>query len=85
MNGERVGNIRFAYRLATDSKHIESAPAEQVVLQAIRALRQSGQTIRGIADWLWWRALRSSATSAARSYPVEHEPASTLFHGVFRA
>src|SRR5271155_4762862 len=31
-NGERVGNIRFGYRLGADGKHLEPDPAEQAVL-----------------------------------------------------
>jgi site-specific DNA recombinase len=45
--GERVGNIRFGYRLCADEKHIEPDPAEQEVLTEIRHLRQSGHTLRG--------------------------------------
>jgi hypothetical protein len=47
-NGERVGNIQFAYRLCADGKHLEPDPAEQAVLDEIRRLRESGATLRGI-------------------------------------
>ena len=68
-NGERVGNIRFGYRLGTDGKHLEPDPAEQVVLQEIRGLRQSGHTMRGIAAALNHRTLRTRRGSAWR---LEH-------------
>ena len=68
-NGERVGNIRFGYRLGTDGKHLEPDPAEQVVLQEIRGLRQSGHTMRGIAAALNRRTLRTRRGSAWR---LEH-------------
>ena len=48
-NGERVGNIRFGYRLGADGKHVEPDPTEQGVLKEIRSLRQSGYSMRGIA------------------------------------
>jgi hypothetical protein len=47
--GERVGNIRFGFRLSPDGKHVEPDPGEQGVLTEIRHLRQSGHTLRGIA------------------------------------
>jgi site-specific DNA recombinase len=34
-NDERVGNIRFGYRLAADGKHVEPDLAEQAVLDEI--------------------------------------------------
>ena len=68
-NGERVGNIQFGYRLCADGKHIEPDPAEQAVLDDIRQLRRSGQTMRGIAAALNQRALRTRRGSAWR---LEH-------------
>ena len=68
-NGERVGNIRFGYRLGTDGKHLEPDPAEQAVLQEIRRLRQGGHTMRGIAAALNHRTLRTRRGSAWR---LEH-------------
>src|SRR5579862_478806 len=55
--GQRVGNIRFGYRLCADEKHVEPDPGEQAVLAEIRRLRQSGHTLRGIAVALNRRAL----------------------------
>jgi site-specific DNA recombinase len=68
-NGERVGNIRFGYRLCADGKHVEPDTAEQTVLQEIRTLRKSGTTLRGIAAALNQRALRTRRGSAWR---LEH-------------
>jgi len=68
-NGERVGNIRFGFKLGSDGKHVEPDPAEQVVLQEIRGLRQSGHTMRGIAAALNHRTLRTRCGSAWR---LEH-------------
>jgi DNA invertase Pin-like site-specific DNA recombinase len=58
-SGERVGNIRFGFRLSPDGKHVEPDPGEQSVLTEIRHLRQSGYTMRGIAAALNRRALRT--------------------------
>jgi DNA invertase Pin-like site-specific DNA recombinase len=67
--GERVGNIRFGYRLCADAKHVEPDPGEQAVLAEIRRLRQSGHTLRGIAAALNRRSLRTRRGSAWR---LEH-------------
>jgi site-specific DNA recombinase len=66
---ERVGNIRFGFRLSPDGKHVEPDPGEQGVLTEIRHLRQSGHTMRGIAAALNRQALRTRRGSAWR---VEH-------------
>ena len=63
-SGERVGNIRFGFRLSPDGKHVEPDPGEQAVLTEIRHLRQNGQTLRGIATALNERALRTRRGSA---------------------
>ena len=68
-SGERVGNIRFGFRLSPDGKHVEPDPGEQAVLTEIRHLRQNGQTLRGIAAALNQRALRTRRGSARR---LEH-------------
>jgi site-specific DNA recombinase len=68
-NGERVGNIQFGYRLCEDRRHVEPDPGEQAVLSEIQNLRQSGQTLRGIAAALNHRALRTRRGSAWR---LEH-------------
>jgi DNA invertase Pin-like site-specific DNA recombinase len=58
-NGERVGNIRFGYRLAVDGKHIEPDPAEQAGLDEIGFLRRSGYSM--------WRESSSRASQFAES------------------
>jgi DNA invertase Pin-like site-specific DNA recombinase len=68
-SGERVGNIRFGFRLSPDGKHVEPDPGEQGVLTEIRHLRQSGHTLRGIAAALNEKALRTRRGSAWR---LEH-------------
>lgn len=68
-SGERVGNIRFGFRLSPDGKHVEPDPGEQAVLTEIRDLRQHGHTLRGIAAALNRRALRTRRGSAWR---LEH-------------
>jgi site-specific DNA recombinase len=67
--GERVGNIRFGFRLSPDGKHVEPDPGEQGVLTEIRHLRQSGHTLRGIAASLNRQSLRTRRGSAWR---LEH-------------
>jgi site-specific DNA recombinase len=68
-NGERVGNIRFGYRLGADGKHLEPDPAEQAVLEEIRQLRTNGHTLRGIAAAVNRRGLRTRRGAAWR---LEH-------------
>jgi hypothetical protein len=68
-NGERVGNIRFGYRLGADGKHIEAEPGEQAVLHEIHQLRQHGHSMRGIAATLNRQALHTRQGSAWR---LEH-------------
>ena len=68
-SGERVGNIRFGFRLSPDGKHVEPDPGEQGVLTEIRHLRQSGHTMRGIAAALNRQSLRTRRGSAWR---LEH-------------
>jgi DNA invertase Pin-like site-specific DNA recombinase len=68
-SGERVGNIRFGFRLSPDGKHVEPDPGEQGVLTEIRHLRQSGHTLRGIAASLNRQSLRTRRGSAWR---LEH-------------
>ena len=57
--GERVGNIAFGFRLASDGQHVEPDPAEQQVLAEIQRLRSEGATLRGIAAALNQQALRT--------------------------
>jgi DNA invertase Pin-like site-specific DNA recombinase len=48
-NGERVGTIRFGYRMAEDGLHLEEDPAEQDILARMQALKATGHTTRQIA------------------------------------
>jgi DNA invertase Pin-like site-specific DNA recombinase len=50
-NGERVGTIRFGFRMAEDGR-LEEDPAEQDVLARMRELKAAGRTVREIADEL---------------------------------
>src|ERR1700730_1090161 len=62
-NGERVGNIRFGYRLAPDGVHVEPEPTEQTAIAAIRELRAEGRALRRIAMDLnrrGWRTRKGS-------------------------
>jgi hypothetical protein len=42
-NGERVGTVRFGYRIAADGLHLEEDPAEQNILSRIRELKAADQ------------------------------------------
>jgi site-specific DNA recombinase len=57
--GERVGNIAYGFRLASDGTHVEPDPDEQAVLAEIGRLRGEGVTLRGIAATLNQGALRT--------------------------
>jgi|SRR5579872_2545737 len=65
-NGERVGNIAYGYRLATDGEHVEPDDAEQATLAEIRQLRAQGATLRGIAAALNHRAYQTRRGTAWR-------------------
>ena len=58
-NGERVGNMAYGYRLADDGQHLEPDPGEQEALAAIRRLRGDGLPLRGIAEGLNQRQMRT--------------------------
>jgi site-specific DNA recombinase len=63
-NGQRVGNIAYGFRLGPNGVHVEPDPEEQDILCAIRELRASRCTLRGIAAELntrGWRTRRASA------------------------
>ena len=68
-SGERVGNIRFGFRLSPEGKHVEPDPGEQGVLTEIRHPRQSGHTLRGIEAALNHKAVWTRRGSAWR---LEH-------------
>jgi DNA invertase Pin-like site-specific DNA recombinase len=46
-SGERVGNIRFGFRLNPDGKHVEPDPGEQGVLTEIRHCARAGTRCEG--------------------------------------
>jgi hypothetical protein len=48
-NGERVGAVRYGYRLAADGVHEEVDPAEARVVALVRELRAEGLSLRAIA------------------------------------
>jgi DNA invertase Pin-like site-specific DNA recombinase len=61
--GERVGNIAYGSRLASDGVHVEPEPNEQAVIAAIGDLRAKGRSLRRIAKDLntrGWRTRRGS-------------------------
>jgi site-specific DNA recombinase len=62
-NGQRVGNIAYGYRLATDGEHVEPDAGEQEVLATIRDLRARHRSLREVATALnqrGWRTRRGS-------------------------
>jgi site-specific DNA recombinase len=65
-HGERIGNIRFGYRLAADGLHLEPDTGEQAALSAIRSLRESRHTLREIATRLNEQGFRTRRGSAWR-------------------
>lgn len=48
--GERVGNLPYGYRLATDGVHLERDAREQQVRMRIEQLRTAGLTLRQVAE-----------------------------------
>jgi DNA invertase Pin-like site-specific DNA recombinase len=69
-SGERIGNVRFGFRLSPYGKHVEPDHGEQGVLTEIRHLCQSGHTLRGIAAALDRQSLRTRRGSAWRPEQV---------------
>ena len=63
---ERVGNIRFGYRLAQDGVHVEPDEAEQAAIAAIRGMRARGRTLRQIARDLNQEGRRTRRSSEWR-------------------
>lgn len=47
--GERVGQVPYGFRLADGGCALAIEPAEQVVMGRVQAMRESGDTIEGIA------------------------------------
>lgn len=65
-NGERVGNIAFGYRLASDGVHVEPEPTEQATIAAVAELRGNGMSLRRIAKDLNRRGIRTRKGSEWR-------------------
>ncbi|MGA2145934.1 MAG: recombinase family protein [Bryobacteraceae bacterium] len=78
--GERVGNIAYGFRLASDGAHVEPDAGEQAVLEEIGRLRTGGASLRGIAATLGKRGLRTRRGTAWRLESV----ARVLRQGVTR-
>jgi len=55
--GERVGQIPYGHRLATDGVHLEPDPQEQGVIQLMRQWKAEGTSFRRIVDRLNARAI----------------------------
>ena len=78
--GERIGEIPFGSRVGADGTHLEEDRFEQAILRRLRGLRDSGLSVRAIAEALnaqgvparngrWhhnsvWRALRRISEAA---------------------
>jgi DNA invertase Pin-like site-specific DNA recombinase len=52
IKGQRVGTIKFGYRLSADGVHLETDATEQQILARIRGLRGARQTLAQIATTL---------------------------------
>ena len=50
--GESTGYIAYGYQLSADGIHIEECPDEQSTLRKVELLRQSGMSLRKVADEL---------------------------------
>ena len=50
--GERVGSVPYGFRLASDGVNLEPEPAEQEVIDRVKALRAEGLTLQAITDRL---------------------------------
>ncbi|MCP4127369.1 MAG: recombinase family protein [Gammaproteobacteria bacterium] len=50
--GQRIGTVPYGYRLENDRITLAEDPAEQAILQDIRALRAEGFTLKAIAEQL---------------------------------
>jgi site-specific DNA recombinase len=77
--GQRVGNIAFGYRLASDGLHLEADAGEQGALAEIRRLRSQGETLRGIAARLNQGPLRTRRGTAWRLESVARIVKQTSF------
>lgn len=56
---ERVGKVRFGYKLGVDGRTLEPEPAEQRAIALMGELRGQGMTLRGIAEELTLAGFRT--------------------------
>jgi DNA invertase Pin-like site-specific DNA recombinase len=77
--GERVGNIPFGSRLASDGEHLEPEPGEQAALAEIRRLRRDGASMRAIAA-----SLNRQAFQTRRSTPWRLESVARVLNSAVR-
>jgi DNA invertase Pin-like site-specific DNA recombinase len=56
---ERVGKVRFGFRLSDDGRTLLPAPEEQEALSLIRKLRDEGESLRDIAAELTRRGIET--------------------------
>jgi len=64
LNGERVGNITFGYRLADDMKHLIPEPEEQRTVAMMLRLKSEGCSLRSIAAELNVRGYKTRSGTA---------------------
>jgi len=57
--GERVGNIRFGFRLCTDGRTLEPHPGEQRAIRVMHDLHAAGCSCQAIADELTAQGIRT--------------------------
>jgi site-specific DNA recombinase len=51
-NGERVGNVRYGFKLARDGKHLVPNERERDIIKAVAKMRKIGLSLQRIADRL---------------------------------
>lgn len=65
--GERTGHIPFGFKLAEDGIHLEVEEEEQSIIKLIRELKDSGMSIREIADELNEREILNRGSTWSKS------------------
>lgn len=69
--GERIGEVSFGYRLGADGVHVEPDAGELATIEAIRALRTDGLSVRRIAAEIALRGM-VGRTGRALSHTQVH-------------
>jgi DNA invertase Pin-like site-specific DNA recombinase len=64
--GERAGTVPFGFRLGGDGRTLETNPAEQETLEALRAYRAAGLSLQRVAEELNGRGMRTRSGSRFR-------------------